>query len=303
MFYNMDIDGAAISVAGLRKSYGRIDALRGLDLEFPRGVITGFVGPNGAGKTTTFRALLGLTRVEEGEIRILGMNVPSELPTITKRVGAIIEEPGIIKAHSGRVNMTIAADTLGFGHDRIDELLHFVGLTGDADRKVDRYSKGMRQRLALASAMIGDPDLLLLDEPLDGLDPAGQRAFRSRLRGLADEGKTIVVSSHDLGDIEALADHVVVISRGRRVVQGPIAELLDGGGTRVVIDEVGRAMRILEEAGLDARSDTTSVVVASDDAPAIIRVLAAAGVYPREVRPERTTLESVFLGITEEYGS
>lgn len=293
---------AAIHVSGLRKTYRKTKALDGLDFEIPAGRVTGFLGPNGAGKTTTFRALLGLTRPQEGNIDVLGMRVPHDLPRITKRIGAIIEEPGLIKAHSGRVNMRIAADTLGFGHARIDELLDFVGLTADANRKSEQYSKGMRQRLALAAAMLGDPDLLLLDEPLDGLDPAGQHAFRARLKNLAQEGKTVVVSSHDLADIEALADYVVVINRGRLVTQGPLEMLLDGGNTRVVVEDVERAITALEGSGIAARSDDSGLLAETVSGAEVIEALAHAGIYPDEVRPERTTLESVFLGITEEFG-
>ena len=221
----------AISVNALRKTYKKTEALRGLSFEIPSGQVTGFLGPNGAGKTTTFRALLGLTKPDEGDIDVLGMKVPGDLSKITKRVGCIIEEPGLIKAHSGRVNLAIAADTLGFGHDRINEMLEFVSLTADANRRAEEYSKGMGQRLALAAAMLGDPELLLLDEPLDGLDPAGQHVFRARLRALADEGKTVVVSSHDLADIEALADYVVVVDKGELVSQGPLDDLLGEGAT------------------------------------------------------------------------
>lgn len=293
----------AIRVTGLSKSYRNTRALDGLEFEIPSGMVTGFLGPNGAGKTTTFRSVLGLTRPNAGDIEVLGMSVPAHLNQVTKRVGAIVEEPGLIKAHSGTVNMRIAADTLGFGHERIPELIDFVGLTGDAGRKAEQYSKGMRQRLALAAAMIGDPDLFLLDEPLDGLDPAGQRAFRARLRNLAEEGKTVVVSSHDLADIEALADYVVVINRGRLVTQGPLESLLDGGNTRVVVSDVSAAKAALSAADIESIADEAGLLVESEDGSEIIRILSAAGIYPSEVRPERTTLESVFLGMTEELGS
>jgi ABC-type multidrug transport system ATPase subunit len=293
----------AIRVSGLSKSYRKTQALDGLDFEIPPGKVAGFLGPNGAGKTTTFRTLLGLTRPDGGAIEVLGMSVPHELNRITKKVGAIVEEPGLIKAHSGLVNMQIAADTLGFGHERIPELIDFVGLTGDAGRKAEQYSKGMRQRLALAAAMIADPDLFLLDEPLDGLDPAGQHAFRARLKNLAEEGKTVVVSSHDLADIEALADYVVVINRGRLVTQGPLESLLDGGNTRVVVADTGAAEAALSAADIKSTADGVGLLVESEDGSEIIRILSAAGIYPSEVRPERTTLESVFLGMTEEFGS
>jgi len=288
----------AIRVSDLHKTYGKTTALSGLDFEIPAGQVTGFLGPNGAGKTTSFRSLLGLTRADSGEMEILGIPSPGGLREITKRVGVIIEEPGLIRALTGRVNLLVAADTLGFGHERIPELLEFVGLTADANRRVSEYSKGMRQRLALAAAMIGDPDLLILDEPLDGLDPAGQHVFKARLRGLAEEGKTVVVSSHNLSDIEALADYVVVIDRGRLVTQGPLSSMLDGGGTRVEVVEIDQAVAALSSAGLEVTRADDHLRVATEDGSAIVRVLAGAGIYPSVVRPARSSLEQVFLGMT-----
>jgi ABC-2 type transport system ATP-binding protein len=288
----------AIRVRGLHKTYKKTEALRGLDFEVPYGRVTGFLGPNGAGKTTTFRALLGLTRPQSGEIEILGMPSPARLDEITKKVGVIVEEPGLIKALSGKVNMEVAAETLGFGHERIPQLLEFVSLTADARRRVEEYSKGMRQRLALAAAMLGDPELLLLDEPLDGLDPAGQHVFKARLRALADEGRTVVVSSHDLADIEALADYVVVIDHGRLVTEGSLESLLDSGGTRVMVSDPDGAVTALLASGITSRRDGEAVIVESQEGATITRVLAAAGLYPSEVKPERSSLESVFLGMT-----
>ncbi|HZD22681.1 MAG TPA: ABC transporter ATP-binding protein [Acidimicrobiia bacterium] len=297
----MSTGSPVVRVSGLHKRYGRIHALRGLDFEIPSGRLTGFLGPNGAGKTTTFRAILGLTRPNKGDIEVLGQAVPVGLPEIVKRVGVIVEEPGLVKALSGRVNLEVAADTLGFGHDRIDEMLEFVGLTADAHRKLGDYSKGMKQRLALAAAMLGDPELLILDEPLDGLDPAGQKAFRARLRALVDEGKSVVVSTHDLADIEALADYVIVISQGRLVSEGPLEDLLGGGGgIRVVVADTASAIRALATAGMDASPDDTGILVAAGDGSDVVKVLAGAGIYPSEVKPARETLESVFLGITTE---
>lgn len=296
----MSTGSPAIRVSGLHKSYGRTQALRGLDFEIPSGQLTGFLGPNGAGKTTTFRALTGLTNPNAGDVSVLGMPVPGDLPRITKKIGCIIEEPGLMKAHSGRVNMGIAADTLGFGHDRIDAMLEFVGLSGDAGRRVSEYSKGMRQRLALAAAMLGDPELLLLDEPLDGLDPAGQKAFRARLRSLVDEGTTVVVSSHDLADIEALADYVIVISQGRLVSQGPLQGLLGDGRIRVVVADTQAASQVLIGKGMATGIDELGLLVEAADGSDVVKSLAEAGIYPSEVRPARETLESVFLGITAE---
>jgi ABC-2 type transport system ATP-binding protein len=290
----------AIRIEGLVKRYRATTALDGLDCSIPSGAITGLLGPNGAGKTTLFRSLLGLTRTDAGRIVVLDQEIPGGLVEVTKKIGAIIEEPGLIRALTGRVNLQVAADQLGFGHGRIDELLEFVGLQADSGRKVDEYSKGMRQRLALAASLIGDPQLLLLDEPLDGLDPAGQMAFRARLRDIADRGQTVVVSSHDLADIEALADYVVVLNHGKLVTEGPLEAMLSGGATRVVADNTGDAIAALSAAGIDARQDGGALVVGEDDGSRVVRVLAEAGIYPSEVSPARSTLESVFLGMTGE---
>ena len=296
----MNLADPAIKIEGLVKRYKSTTALDGFDCVVPSGAITGLLGPNGAGKTTLFRSLLGLTRTDAGSIVVLGQEIPRGLVEVTKKIGAIIEEPGLIRALTGRVNLQVAADQLGFGHDRIDELLEFVGLQADAGRKIDEYSKGMRQRLALGAALIGDPQLLLLDEPLDGLDPAGQMAFRARLREIADSGQTVVVSSHDLADIEALADYVVVLNRGKLVTEGPLEEMLSGGATRVVSDGTAAAMEALSAAGIGVRQDGSGLMVEENDGSRVVRVLAEAGIYPKEVRPARSTLESVFLGMTGE---
>lgn len=293
----------AVEVRDLVKVYPRpgggiLRALAGISFEVAVGEFFGFLGPNGAGKTTAFRALLGLTRPDRGQIEVLGLPVPSRLPEIVKKVGVIVEEPGLIKSLNGRTNLAIAADTLGFGHHRIEEMLDFVGLSGDAHRKAGDYSKGMRQRLALAAAMLGDPELLILDEPLDGLDPAGQHAFRERLRDLAAEGRTVLVSSHDLADIEALADYVVVIDHGRLITEGTLESMLGGGNTRIRSGDPQRATEILTAAGFEVTPDEMGLVVVSPDGAAIIQALARAGIYPDEVRPERSTLEAVFLGLT-----
>ncbi len=296
----MNLNRPAVRIEGLVKRYKRTVALNGLDCEIPSGAITGLLGPNGAGKTTMFRSMLGLTGIDAGRIEILGIEVPRGLVEVSKKVGAIIEEPGLIRALSGRVNLQVAADQLGFGHDRIEELLEFVGLESDARRKIDQYSKGMRQRLALAAALLGDPEVLILDEPLDGLDPAGQMVFKARLRDIADQGRTVVVSSHDLADIEALADYVIVLNHGRLTTQGPLEDMLSAGGTRVVVPDPVPVIAVLSAVGIESRADGGSLVVEEGDGSRIIQVLAAAGIYPSEVRPARSTLESVFLGMTGE---
>jgi len=289
-----------VVVTGLRKRYGSTVAVDGLSLEFPAGKLSGFLGPNGAGKTTTFRILLGLTRPDEGTARIGDMSIDHDLSRIVKRVGAIIDEPGLLRPLTGRQNLVVAAHTLGFGHERIEALAEFVELSDDLDRPVSGYSKGMRQRLALAAALLGDPDVLFLDEPLDGLDPAGQSSFKQRLRRLVDQDrKTVVISSHNLSDVQALADHVVVIARGALRYQGPLPTLLGGAREiRVTVGEPAAALNVLRSAGLDARVSDSVLVVTADDGAVVAKTLAEAGIYPSALVPANQSLEEVFLELT-----
>lgn len=290
----------AIVVDNVSKVYGKTTALDRMSLRFEAGALTGFLGPNGAGKTTTFRSILGLTRPQVGAITVLGMTVGRDTPAIVKRVGAVIEEPGLIGTLDGADNMAVAALTLGADRAEIPGLLDFVDLTDAADRTVTGYSKGMRQRLALAIAMLGDPDILILDEPLDGLDPAGQRALKERLRALVDEHhKTVIVSSHDLADVQELADQVVVIAGGRHVASGSMAEVLGSEeGLRLEVPDVGRAVEILQAAGFDPAEDTGGVVVSSQDGAAVNGALVEAGIYLSLLEPRRASLEKVFLDLT-----
>jgi ABC-2 type transport system ATP-binding protein len=292
---------AAITLVGVKKTYGDVVALEDVTLEFPSGKLTGFLGPNGAGKTTTFRAILGLTRPEAGRIEVLGTPISTDLPRLVKRIGAVVEEPGLHRTLDAVDNMRVAAFTLGAGHDRIDELLDFVGLATDSHRPVSGFSKGMRQRLALAIALLGDPEILVLDEPLDGLDPAGQVTLKATLRALVDDrAKTVIVSSHDLADVESLADHVVVLSRGRTVTEGPLEELLGSGDRhRVRIDDPERAAEVLRAAGFQPQLDGEDVLVEGLPGREVSRILAGAELYPESLTSARTTLERLFLDITE----
>lgn len=291
----------AVVVDGLRKAYKKTVALDGLSFRIPAGKVTGFLGPNGAGKTTTFRSLLGLTRPDAGKMEILGLNVETGLSQIVPRVGAIVEEPGPIKGLNGRDNLRVAAHTLGKGHDRIEDLLSFVGLADDAGRRIDGYSKGMRQRLALAGALLGDPELLFLDEPLDGLDPAGQAQIKTSLKQLAKTGKTVVVSSHNLGDIEAMADDVIVINHGRLVTQGNLSELLGSyqTGFRVLVSDPNGAIEALTRAGFQASVEDGAILVEAEAGSDVSRVLALAGFYPSELVKRGGRLEEIFLRLTE----
>lgn len=289
-----------IRLDSVTKRYGSTVALDHLSFEFPEGRLTGFLGPNGAGKTTTFRVCLGLTRPQEGRVEVLGLQVGPDTPRIVKRVGAVVEEPGLHKTLDAIDNLRVAAMILGRGAGEIPALLEFVDLTRDARRKVETYSKGMRQRLALAIAMLGDPDVLFLDEPLDGLDPAGQVVFRDRLRALVDEhGKTVVVSSHDMSDVEQLADHVVVISRGKLVASGPLAEVLGTSDSfRVAVADPDQARTVLTAAGIESAVDGGGLLARASDGAIISRALAGAGIYPSALVPQAASLEQVFLELT-----
>ncbi len=291
----------AVKVEGLKKRYRRTVAVDGLSLSFPAGQVSGFLGPNGAGKTTTFRSLLGLTRPDAGHLEILGMPVKTKLAEIVKRLGAIVEEPGLIKGLSGRSNLVVAARTLGRGMESVDELLEFAGLGSEGHRRVDGYSKGMRQRLALAAALLGDPELLILDEPLDGLDPAGQAQIKASLRSLAAQGKTVIVSSHNLGDVEAMADYVVVINKGKLLASDDLTTLLGRfkSGYQVEVDQPEQAVSVLQAAGLDASLEDGKVAVATEDGTAISRALAGAQIYPAEMARRSGRLEELFLSLTE----
>jgi ABC-2 type transport system ATP-binding protein len=293
---------SAIEFRSVVKDYGSTRALDDLSVAVPAGALVGFLGPNGAGKTTSFRAMLGLTRPTSGSIEVLGMPVDGRVSDIVKRVGAVIEEPGLHKTLSAIDNLQVTAHMLGRGHDRITELLDFVDLTDAARRKAGQYSKGMRQRLALAQAMLGDPELLVLDEPLDGLDPAGQVVLKQRLRDLVTEhGKTVVVSSHDLSDVEQLAEHVIVLNRGKLVAEGSLEALIGQAASYAVeVPDQERAVGVLVEAGIPARVVAGSVVATAADGADVSRALAGAGMYPSALVPDRSTLESVFLELTAE---
>lgn len=292
----------AITFDGVSKRYGSTQALVDLTVGFPAGTLTGFLGPNGAGKTTAFRVALGLTRPQSGAVTVLGDPIPAGLPRVIKRVGAVIEEPGIHKTLSGRDNLRVAAMTLGCGSGEVDRLLEFVGLASDAGRSAGGYSKGMRQRLALAVTLLGDPDVLVLDEPLDGLDPAGQVSFKSKLRQLVDEqGKTVIVSSHDLADVESMVDHVVVIDRGALRAAGPLEEVLGRGDSyEVHVGDLAAAGRLLSGAGWEVEVEGTFLRIRGAAGEEISRVLAQGGVFAQALIPGRNSLERVFLQLTEE---
>src|SRR3954462_9360602 len=243
-------EGLALATRGLRKSYGSHVALAGLDLSVPSGTVYGFLGPNGAGKTTTMRLLTGLIHSDGGTIEILGRPFGRRDRHRLFEVGALIESPAFYPFLSGRQNLReLAATGAPVAPKRIEELLELTGLRDRANDKVSGYSLGMKQRLGIASALLSDPKLLLLDEPANGLDPAGIVGMRDALRALAAAGKTVFVSSHILSEVQQLADVVGIIARGKLVREGPIEALLRAEGSvriRVPLDRVSTAGPVLE---------------------------------------------------------
>jgi ABC-2 type transport system ATP-binding protein len=237
-----------VETAGLTKRFGERTVVREVDLRVPRGAAFGYLGPNGAGKTTLIRMLLGLTPASGGSMRLLGLPVPQQRAAALARVGAIVEEPKFHGHLTGRANLRIVAaarDRAAFA--RIDGALKRVGLAARADDRVRTHSLGMKQRLGIARCLLADPELLILDEPMNGLDPAGIQDFRGFVRSFVDEGRTIVLSSHLLDEVEKTCDHVAIVDRGAVVAQGSIAELRGADGRFVVVevDEPARARVLL----------------------------------------------------------
>jgi ABC-2 type transport system ATP-binding protein len=305
---------AVIEIEGLRKEYrrrrgGRSVAIDGLDLSVPEGSVYGFLGPNGSGKTTTIRSLLGLVRPTAGKVRLLGADVPRGLPSVIGRVGAIVESPALFPTMSGRENLRLLAGMGSADRRRVDQVLEQVGLTERADDLVRKYSLGMRQRLGLAAALLEDPALVVLDEPANGLDPAGIRQVRELLRGLGREGRTVFVSSHILAEIEHTCDSVAILRKGRCIVDGSVAHVLAQAGgphhMRVTVDDLDAGLSVLRRADLDvARNDGhLSVAVGPERAGDISRVLAESRLWVTELRPEERNLEELFLELTADDAS
>ena len=297
-----------IAIQGLRKEYRRFRkpptlALDGLDLSVPRGGVFGFLGPNGSGKTTTIRCLLGLVRPSEGRAHMLGHDTTKDLPRVIRRVGSIVETPTLFPRFSGRRNLELLARMYGIDESRVDESLATVGLSGRAKDKVRTYSLGMKQRLAIAATLLKDPELLILDEPANGLDPAGIKEVRELLRQLGSSGKTVFVSSHILAEIAQTCDRVAILNRGRCVTSGPVDDILSAARAVAVlarVDETERALQVLREAGMRAdRSDQfVRVEVPPEQGAVVTRALAEQGLYVSELRPETVDLETVFLELT-----
>jgi ABC-2 type transport system ATP-binding protein len=292
-----------VELVNLSKTYGRrgVRAVRDVSLSVAAGEVYGFLGPNGAGKSTTIRMMLGLIAPTGGEVRLFGQNLRAD-PSVLRRVGSLVDGGAFYPFLSGRRNLEVVAKTHGGDGARIDALLDQVGLAKDAGRKVKGYSTGMRQRLGVAAALLHDPDIVILDEPVNGLDVAGIQEMRALIRGLAaDHGKTVFLSSHLLHEVQQVCDRIAIISKGEIVRESGIAELLRGEtGLRVEAAPLDVA-----EAALAARwaverdGDVLLVRATRDDAPEVARRLIGAGANLFGLSLEQRNLEEVFLSITQ----
>jgi ABC-2 type transport system ATP-binding protein len=302
---------AVVEIRGLRKTYrslrkGSRQALDGFDMVVEAGQVHGFLGPNGSGKTTTLRTLLGLVRANGGEMRLLGERVPRALPRVARQIGAIVESPQFFLHFSARDTLSLLADAGNVRRQRVDEVLELVGLRDRARERVKTYSLGMKQRLAVACALLKHPRLLILDEPANGLDPGGIREMRDLMRTLAQSGMTVVLSSHILGEVQQICDSVTIISKGRRVAFGPVNEVLaqhSTGSVRVRLEDpedLALASLALQAAGATVTRNADHLVLAGVDKPALVtRTLAERGLYVSELAPVSVDLEDVFLMLTE----
>ena len=297
---------SALKTKALSKAYGSRLAVDRLDLEVERGELFGFLGPNGAGKTTTIRMALGLIAPSSGSVEVLGEDVKRGRSRILPRVGALVESPALYGYMSGRDNLRAFGSLLGgVSEKRIDEVLGIVSLRGRDRDRVRTYSMGMKQRLGLAIALLNDPDLLILDEPANGLDPAGIVEMRDLLRGLAAAGKTVFISSHVLSEVQQICTRVAIINHGRLVRVAPVAELLQTPGEfQVKVDRPDELMAVLKGQawGAAARSDDGIVVTASPDGRGrtLIKFLVEKGFEPDSVSERHRDLEDIFLSLTEQ---
>ena len=304
----------AVETHRLTKRFGENVAVNNVELLVPRGCAFGYLGPNGAGKTTLIRVLLGLTHADAGTMSLLGYPVPKHRDLALARVGAIVDEPRFHGHLTGRQNLQILAAARGPGaRDRIGPALERVGILHRAEDKVSKYSMGMRQRLGVAACLIGDPELLILDEPMNGLDPAGMADMREMIISLVAEGRTVVLSSHLLDEVERTCDAVAIVDRGKVVRQGPISELLAGATVALQVEcsEPDRARSLIDATrigahvevgslglGISLPAGTTRDVIAE-----INRVLVAGGISVYRLQEIQASLESWFLQVTSRLGA
>ena len=295
---------AAIRTIGLSKSYGKRLAVDHLDLEVDQAELFGFLGPNGAGKTTTIRMALGLIAPTGGTVEILGLEVRSHRSQVLPRVGALVESPALYGYLSGRDNLRAVGNLLGGATEkRIDEVLEIVAMKGRDKDRVRTYSMGMKQRLGLALALLNDPDVLILDEPANGLDPAGIVEMRDLLRDLSAQGKTVFISSHVLSEVQQICTRVAIINHGKLVRVAPVHDLLKSTGEFAVkVDAPGELLATLrlQPWGQQARAEDGLVITRAPDGRGrnLIKFLVDSGHIPDSVSERQTDLEDIFLSLT-----
>jgi len=304
----------AVETHGLTKRFGENVAVDDVELLVPRGCAFGYLGPNGAGKTTLIRMLLGLTHADAGTMSLLGFDVPRHRDRALARVGAIVDEPRFHAHLTGRQNLQLlAAAREPEARDRIGPSLERVGILHRADDKVSKYSMGMRQRLGVAACLLGDPDLLILDEPMNGLDPAGMLDMRDMITALVAEGRTVVLSSHLLDEIERTCDAVAIVDRGKVIRQGPISELLAGSSVELQVEcsEPDRALALLKTTAIasdvQVRPDGLAITLPEgterDVIAEINRVLVQGDISVYRLQNIQASLETWFLQVTSRLGS
>ena len=287
-----------VRTSHLRKDYGRATALRGLDLDLFAGEVFGFLGPNGAGKTTTVKLLLGLVRPTAGSIELFNEPLAGNERRLLPRVGAIVEAPAFYPYLSARHNLEVLARLARIEDRRIDEVLELVGLRGAERHRFAHYSVGMKQRLGLASVLLRDPQLVILDEPTSGLDPQGQRDIDALIRRLADDGRTVFLSSHSLSEVEQICDRVAIMRSGEKLFEGNVRDLIRGGKIAVRVPDAEAATRVLASQHwiVDITRDEEYLVI---DAPTeraadVTAALAGAGIFLTEMRPRQRTIEALY---------
>jgi ABC-2 type transport system ATP-binding protein len=290
-----------ITVEGLTKTYGGFKAVDDVSFESRPGAVTGFLGPNGAGKSTTMRIMAGLTPATSGEARVGGV-LYRDIPNPGTQVGVLLDASAQHAGRTGREILTLSALTMGLPMSRVDEMLRLVSLTPEeSKRRVRNYSLGMRQRLGIANALLGDPKILILDEPANGLDPAGIHWMRSLLREYANRGGTVLLSSHLLHEIEVIADEIIVIGNGKIVAQGTKAELLQTAGTFVRAGDMSALANALTTAGMSASPSGDGGLRTESTPEQVGKAAASAGVALIELRPaEGAGLEEMFLELTSD---
>jgi ABC-2 type transport system ATP-binding protein len=295
------VSDSTIEVSALHKRFGTTQALDGMTFTVPPGRVTGFAGPNGAGKSTTIRVILGLDAPDEGHA-LVGGRAYAELRFPLRRVGALLDAAALQPSRTGRNHLLWLARSQRLPADRVRQVIELVGLDSAARRRAGGYSLGMRQRLGIAAAMLGDPSVLILDEPFNGMDPEGIIWIRGFLRGLAAQGRAVLVSSHLMGELQDIADQVVVVGRGRVLADATVEELVGrAGGDQVLLhtptpDEAAAALRHI---GVEITiTDRGTVTVSGTAAQRVVEVLSQAGVAFSEVTAQRASLEDVYLQLT-----